>query len=224
MSSIRICPSILNADRQNLPSEIERIAQASDLLHLDVMDDIFVPNFTFSFDEAISIIRGSSIPVDSHLMIADPDIQAPRYAEHGSASVTFHLEAADDPKSLISNIASYGALVGIAIKPGTPFSAVEPFMSEIDMLLVMTVEPGFGGQKFMSDMMPKVAQARSWISSHQLDDLWLQVDGGISLATISEATLSGADTFVAGSAVFNAPEPAQMVRDIRAASEKCQAR
>ena len=224
MSSIRICPSILNADRQNLPSEIERIAQASDLLHLDVMDDIFVPNFTFSFDEAISIIRGSSIPVDSHLMIADPDIQAPRYAERGSSSVTFHLEAAADAKSLISNIASYGARVGIAIKPGTPFSAVEPFMSEIDMLLVMTVEPGFGGQKFMSDMMPKVAQARSWISSHQLDDLWLQVDGGISLATISEATLSGADTFVAGSAVFNAPEPAQMVRDIRAASEKCQAR
>ena len=224
MSSVRICPSILNADRANLPSEIGRIAAESDLLHLDVMDDIFVPNFTFSFEEAIAIIKGSPIPVDSHLMIADPDFQAPRYAENGSASVTFHLEAASDVHSLISNIASHGARVGIAIKPGTPFSQVEPFMSEIDMLLVMTVEPGFGGQKFMSDMMPKVAAARSWISSHQLDDLWLQVDGGISLATISEATLSGADTFVAGSAVFNSPEPAQMVRDIRAASEKCRTR
>ena len=153
-------------------------------------------------------------------MIADPDIQAPRYAEHGSASVTFHLEAADDPKSLISNIASYGARVGIAIKPGTPFSAVEPFMSEIDMLLVMTVEPGFGGQKFMSDMMPKVAQARSWISSHQLDDLWLQVDGGISLATISEATLSGADTFVAGRAVFNAPTVAALDAGVHSIGKK----
>ncbi|CAB4600645.1 MAG: ribulose-phosphate 3-epimerase [Actinobacteria bacterium] len=221
MSSVRICPSILNADRQNLFSEILRIASVSDLLHLDVMDNKFVPNFTFSFEEAVHIIEQSPLAVDSHLMIADPDIQAPLYAEHGSASVTFHLEAASDVKSLISNIASNGARVGIAIKPGTPFSSVEPFMADIDMLLVMTVEPGFGGQKFMSDMMPKVAAARSWILANQLNDLWLQVDGGISLATINEATLSGADTFVAGSAVFNSPEPAVMVRDIRLAAEKC---
>ena len=153
-------------------------------------------------------------------MIINPDEIAPKYAESGSASVTFHLEAASKPQALIRDIKSHGSRVGIAIKPGTQFSEVEPFMSEIDMLLVMTVEPGFGGQKFMSDMMPKVAMARDWISSHDKTELWLQVDGGISLSTIQEATLSGADTFVAGSAVFSSPDPAQMVRDIRSASDK----
>ncbi len=222
MSSVRICPSILNADRSNLSAEIDRISEVSDLLHLDVMDNIFVPNFTFAFEEAISIIKQSSLPVDSHLMIADPDLHAPRYAEHGSTSVTFHLEATTNARTLISNIKGNGSRVGVAIKPGTPFSSVEPFMAEIDMLLVMTVEPGFGGQKFMQDMMPKVKAARTWISENNAKDLWLQVDGGISLATIEEATLSGADTFVAGSAVFSSPNPAQMVRDIRIASEKCQ--
>jgi len=220
MSSVRICPSILNADRTNLDSEIEKIASVSDYLHLDVMDNIFVPNFTFTFEEATKIIAQSALPVDSHLMIINPDEIAPKYAESGSASVTFHLEASSKPQALIQDIKSNGSRAGIAIKPGTQFSEVEPFMSEIDMLLVMTVEPGFGGQKFMSDMMPKVAMARDWISSHNKTDLWLQVDGGISLSTIQEATLSGADTFVAGSAVFSSPDPAQMVRDIRSASDK----
>jgi ribulose-phosphate 3-epimerase len=217
----RICPSILNADRANLGEEISKIASVSDLLHLDVMDNVFVPNQTFSFEEAKAIISSSPIPVDSHLMIADPDLSAPLYAEAGSASVTFHIEAAKSPMNVIRDIRSNGSRVGLAIKPGTPFSRIENLMSEIDMLLVMTVEPGFGGQKFMSEMMSKVQAARGWIDSHSKSDLWLQVDGGISLSTIEEATLSGADTFVAGSAVFSSSNPAQMVEDIRQASLNC---
>ena len=217
----RICPSILNADRANLGVEISKIASVSDLLHLDVMDNIFVPNQTFSFEESKAIISSSPLPVDSHLMIADPDLSAPLYAEAGSASVTFHIEAAKSPMNVIRDIRSNGSRVGLAIKPGTPFSRIENLMSEIDMLLVMTVEPGFGGQKFMSEMMSKVQAARGWIDSHSKSDLWLQVDGGISLSTIEEATLSGADTFVAGSAVFSSSNPAQMVEDIRQASLNC---
>ena len=215
---IRICPSILNADRDNLTSEISRISKTSDLLHLDVMDNIFVPNQTFSLAESRKIISETSIPVDVHLMIANPDKEAHLYAEAGAASVTFHLEASEKPRETIAMISSAGSRVGIALKPATPFELLAPLMSEIDMVLIMTVEPGFGGQSFMEEMMSKVAQARAEIDRKYFEKIWLQVDGGISLETIAIASASGADTFVAGSAVFKAANPGEMVELLRTAA------
>jgi len=216
---IRICPSILNADRSNLGSEISRIAKQSDLLHLDVMDNIFVPNQTFTLAESQKIISESALPVDTHLMIADPDEQAHLYAKAGSKSVTFHFEASSKPAATISRIANEGARVGVALKPTTPFHEIAPFLEDIDMLLIMTVEPGFGGQSFMTDMLPKIQEARIEIDAHHFGKIWLQVDGGISLETIALARSAGADTFVAGSAVFKADIPGVMVDQLRALAE-----
>jgi ribulose-phosphate 3-epimerase len=213
---IRICPSILNADRDNLSSEIAKIAKESDLLHLDVMDNIFVPNKTFDLSESERIIKECPIPVDAHLMIAEPEKTVKKYGEFGARSITFHLEATTNPELCIKEIRQSGARVGIALKPATPFSAIAPYMNEIDMVLVMTVEPGFGGQSFMENMMGKVQQARREIDQNRLKDIWLQVDGGISLETISTAFEAGADTFVAGSAVFKDPNPGAMVDKLRA--------
>ena len=213
---IRITPSILNADFSRLDQEISRIASVSDLLHLDVMDNVFVPNFTFDFDQAASIIESSPIPVDSHLMIADVDRLAPAYAHAGSASVTIHAEASSSIRSTLRAIRSEGARSGLALKPGTSIDSYIEFVDDVDMFLIMTVEPGFGGQKFMSEMMEKVARARSIIGDRSI---WLQVDGGISLETIEIAREAGADTFVAGSAVFNASDPAEMIMQLRALAE-----
>ena len=213
----RICPSILNADHSHLQDEIGRVASA-DLLHLDVMDNVFVPNQTFSMDECREIITFSTIPVDAHLMIADPDVRAVEYAHAGAASVTFHLEASANPRSTIANLRSSGARVGIAIKPGTEFALVEPFLEEIDMLLIMTVEPGFGGQKFMGDQLPKIERARMAINKLAKSHPWLQVDGGISIETIGLAAHAGADTFVAGSAIYKADSPAAMIAELRKAA------
>jgi ribulose-phosphate 3-epimerase len=213
---IRITPSILNADFSRLDQEISRIASVSDLIHLDVMDNVFVPNFTFDFDQAASIIERSPIPVDSHLMIADVDRLAPAYAHAGSASVTIHAEASSSIRSTLRAIRSEGARSGLALKPGTSIESYIEYVDDVDMFLIMTVEPGFGGQKFMSEMMEKVARARSIIGDRSI---WLQVDGGISLETIEIAREAGADTFVAGSAVFNAPDPAEMIMQLRALAE-----
>jgi len=213
---IRITPSILNADFSRLDQEISRIASVSDLLHLDVMDNVFVPNFTFDFDQAASIIESSPIPVDSHLMIADVDRLAPAYAHAGSASVTIHAEASSSIRATLRAIRSEGARSGLALKPGTSIDSYIEYVDDVDMFLIMTVEPGFGGQKFMSEMMEKVARARSIIGDRSI---WLQVDGGISLETIEIAREAGADTFVAGSAVFNASDPAEMIMQLRALAE-----
>jgi ribulose-phosphate 3-epimerase len=221
---IRICPSILNADRENLPSEIARISEQSDLLHLDVMDNIFVPNFTFTFEQSEKIIKECPIPVDSHLMIADPDQKAHLYAKAGSASVTFHYEASSNPLQTISRIREEGARVGLALKPATEFHKVASLMEHLDMVLIMTVEPGFGGQSFMTDMMEKVAEARKEIDSRFFEKIWLQVDGGISLETIAQAAESGADTFVAGSAVYKSVNPGSMVDSLRALAIKSSTR
>ena len=221
---VRICPSILNADRDNLSSEISRIAKQSDLLHLDVMDNVFVPNFTFTLEQSKRIIAECPIPVDSHLMIADPDESAHLYARAGSNSVTFHYEASKQPLETISRISNEGAKVGVALKPGTAFKEIAPLMDRLDMLLIMTVEPGFGGQSFMVDMMTKVKEARKEIDAHHFGKIWLQVDGGISLETISQAANSGADTFVAGSAVFKSDNPGEMVEALRALALQSQAR
>ena len=209
---IRITPSILNADFANLGSEIERISGTSDLVHLDVMDDIFVPNFTFDFNQASEIISISKLPVDAHLMVADVDLIAPKYAETGCASVTIHAEATSDIRGTLKAIRSNGARASLALKPKTPLDPYLEYLDDLDMLLIMTVEPGFGGQKFMNDQLSKIEQARKEIGSKAI---WLQVDGGISLDTIESAATAGADTFVAGSAVFNSADPAQMVTDLR---------
>jgi ribulose-phosphate 3-epimerase len=209
---IRLTPSILNADFADLESEIQRIAEVSDLLHLDVMDNIFVPNFTFDFDSASTLIKKSSLPVDAHLMVANVDAIAPAYAEAGCASVTVHAEATESISKTLRAIKSEGARAGLALKPGTDFSDYSKFLNEADMFLVMTVEPGFGGQKFMEDMLPKISQIRKAIGSRPI---WLQVDGGISLQTIAMAAEAGADTFVAGSAVFTSDDPAAMVSSLR---------
>lgn len=210
---VRITPSILNADFTHLDSEIAKIAGASDLIHLDIMDDIFVPNMTFDFQAATEIIKNCPIPVDSHLMVAEVDLIAIEYAEAGSASVTIHVEAATDIRSTLKEIKSHGARASIALKPNTPIQQYSEYFDLIDMVLIMTVEPGFGGQKFMENMMDKVKEARKLIGARPI---WLQVDGGISLATIDIARAAGADTFVAGSAVFNADDPAMMVEQLRA--------
>jgi ribulose-phosphate 3-epimerase len=210
---VRITPSILNADFTHLDSEIAKIAGASDLIHLDIMDDIFVPNMTFDFQAATEIIKNCPIPVDSHLMVADVDLIAIQYAEAGSASVTIHVEAATDIRSTLKEIKRHGARASIALKPNTPIHEYSEYFDLIDMVLIMTVEPGFGGQKFMENMMDKVKEARKLIGARPI---WLQVDGGISLATIDIARAAGADTFVAGSAVFNADDPAMMVEQLRA--------
>ena len=221
---IRICPSILNADRENLSSEIARISAQSDLVHLDVMDNIFVPNFTFTFEQSEKIIAECPIPVDSHLMIADPDERAHLYARAGSASVTFHYEASSDPLKTISRIKDEGAKVGLALKPATPFHEISSLIEHLDMVLIMTVEPGFGGQSFMHDMMGKVKEARKEIDSRFFGKIWLQIDGGVSLETIAEAAEAGADTFVAGSAVFKSENPGLMVDSLRSLATKSQTR
>ena len=215
-SHIRITPSILNADFGNLSAEIAKIAAVSDLLHLDVMDDRFVPNFTFDFEAASKIIAQSPLPVDAHLMVADVDSIAIEYAEIGAASVTIHVEAAKDIQSTLRGIRKAGARSAIALKPGTDIDQYSNFIDDVDMFLIMTVEPGFGGQKFMADMMEKVRRTRAIIGSRPI---WLQVDGGISLETIEIAREAGADTFVAGSAVFNSDDPAQMINLLRAKAE-----
>ena len=216
-SEIRITPSILNADFSNLQSEIAKIAKVSDLLHLDVMDNVFVPNFTFNFESASNIIKESSLPVDAHLMVADVDYIAPEYAQAGCASVTIHAEATKDISGTLRAIRKIGARSGLALKPSTQIEDYVDFIDDVDMFLIMTVEPGFGGQKFMTDMMSKVSRTRAIIGSRPI---WLQVDGGVSLETIEIAADAGADTFVAGSAVFNAQDPAAMVTALRELASK----
>ena len=195
-----------------MEQEIAKIASVSDLIHLDVMDNIFVPNFTFDFESASEIIKGCPIGVDAHLMVADVDQIAPLYAQVGCASVTIHAEAAKNIGQTLRAIRSEGARSGLALKPNTPLINYEEFTDLVDMFLIMTVEPGFGGQKFMGEMMDKVRATRKAIGDRPI---WLQVDGGISLETIEIAVAAGADTFVAGSAVFKSNDPAAMVLALR---------
>jgi ribulose-phosphate 3-epimerase len=209
---IRITPSILSADRENIVSEIAKIAKVSDLIHLDIMDNRFVPNQTWDLAQAQEIITASPTPIDAHLMVEDVDRLAIEYAIAGAGSVTIHAEAALDISKTLRGIRSHGARAAIAVKPGTPIEDCFEFSDLVDMFLIMTVEPGFGGQKFMAEMMEKVRLTRKVIGDRPI---WLQVAGGISIDTIAIARDAGADTFVAGSAVFNSPEPAAMVEMLR---------
>lgn len=199
---MKIHPSILSADFANLESELATISDA-DAAHVDVMDNHFVPNLTLGLPIVQRLFEVSKLPLDIHLMIEDPDRWAPAYAEVGCDSVTFHLEAAKDPAALARRIREIGSKAAIAIKPDTAFSEVEGLLGEIDMLLVMTVEPGFGGQKLIPETVSKVRQARSAFQARGLS-IGIQVDGGVTESNIHQLAEAGADVFVAGSAVFNA--------------------
>ena len=215
--SARINPSILSADFVNLQADLEQIASA-DLVHVDVMDNHFVPNLTFGPQMVGRIQDVSPVPLDVHLMISDVDRWAPGYAELGAYSVTFHAEATSDPVALARRLRSIGARAGIAVKPGTPIEPYLELLPEFDQVLVMTVEPGFGGQSFMPETMPKLQALSAEVARTGLD-VWLQVDGGISADTIGIAAAAGADTFVAGSAVYSGSDPASNIALLRAAAE-----
>jgi ribulose-phosphate 3-epimerase len=214
-----ICPSILNANRDNLRREIERIESTADWLHLDIMDGLFVPATTFSFEESRKIITETSLPVDTHLMIANPDEMAKEYARMGSKSVTFHLEASQNPIETLRSIRAHNSRSAVGIKPATPVETLFELLDYTDMFLIMTVEPGAGGQKYMIDMAPKVKALRELVSAKKLPT-WIQVDGGITLETITHAASAGADAFVAGSAVYKADDPALMISKLREVADK----
>ncbi|TQL53567.1 ribulose-phosphate 3-epimerase [Subtercola boreus] len=210
---MRIDPSILAADFANLQAEIDRVATA-DLIHVDVMDNHFVPNLTLGLPVVESLQKVSPLPLDLHLMISDADRWAPVYAETGAFSVTFHAEAAVDAVATAKRLREIGARAGLAVKPGTDIAPYLDLLADFDMLLIMTVEPGFGGQSFMADTMPKLTAAREAVQRSGLD-VWLQVDGGISEKTIEIAAAAGADTFVAGSSVFGAENAAAQISLLR---------
>jgi ribulose-phosphate 3-epimerase len=215
--TVRINPSILSADFVNLQRDVERISSA-DLVHVDVMDNHFVPNLTFGPQMVERLHAIAPIPLDVHLMISDADRWAPVYAELGVFSVTFHAEAAHDVVATARALRARGSRAGLAVKPGTP---IEPFLDllpEFDQILVMTVEPGFGGQSFMADTMPKLRTLRAAVTALGLE-VWLQVDGGITLDTIGIAAEAGADTFVAGSAVYGLDSVENAIAELRAAAQ-----
>jgi ribulose-phosphate 3-epimerase len=214
----RINPSVLSADFVNMESDLQRISGA-DAVHVDVMDNHFVPNLTFGPQMVQRIQDVSPVPLDVHLMIENPERWAVDYAKTGADCVTFHVEATREPLSVIRAIHEAGAKAGISVKPGT---AIEPYLDligEVEQVLVMTVEPGFGGQSFMADMMPKVTAVAEYAKERGLSP-WIQVDGGISVDTIAKAARAGANTFVAGSSVYATDvEPGEAISRLRAAAD-----
>ena len=209
-----IAPSLLSADFTRLADEIERVKDA-DWLHVDVMDAHFVPNLTLGLPVVQAIQAVSPVPLDCHLMIEDPERWAPGYAELGARNVTVHAEACTDPRAVARDVRSAGALAGLALRPGTPLEAYLDVLPDFDTLLVMTVEPGFGGQEFIAEVLPKVRRAREMVDTGHLR-LLVEVDGGINADTIEQAAEAGADVFVAGSAVYGADDPAKAIAALRA--------
>ena len=213
MSRCAIHPSILSADFAHLADELQRISNA-DAAHVDVMDNHFVPNLTLGLPVVESLQKVSPVPLDMHLMIEDPDRWAPAYAQAGCASVTFHAEAATAPIKLARELRAAGAKAGLAVRPATPIEPYLDLLPELDMLLIMTVEPGFGGQKFLDVTLPKLRRAANAVKAYG-GTVALQVDGGITEETIVRAAEAGADTFVAGSAVYGKDDPGAAIDALR---------
>ncbi|RVX39473.1 ribulose-5-phosphate 3-epimerase [Nonomuraea polychroma] len=219
--AVQISPSILAADFARLADEAAAVPNA-DWLHVDVMDYHFVPNLTLGLPVVEALRKATATPLDCHLMIADPDRWAPQYAEAGAGSVTIHAEAARAPIRTLREIRSLGARAGLALNPATAVEPYEDLLGEIDMLLLMTVEPGFGGQKFLDVVLPKIRRARALVQRHG-GAIWLQVDGGVDAETIGRCAEAGADVFVAGSAVYGASDPVAAVDELRAAATRAMA-
>ncbi|MCI9887626.1 ribulose-phosphate 3-epimerase [Micrococcales bacterium 31B] len=209
----RINPSILNSDFMHLAHELGRI-ETADWAHVDVMDGHFVPNLTFGLPVVEQIVKASPVPIDAHLMIEDADHWAPLYAEVGCQSVTMHAEATRAPLRLARHLRGQGVRAGLGLRPATDVSAYADFIGEFDMVLIMTVEPGFGGQSFLDSMLPKIERTREAIKRSGAE-VWLQVDGGVSAQTIERCAAAGADTFVAGSAVYGAEDAAAQIATLR---------
>ena len=211
--AVQIAPSILSADFAQLADEVAAAGEI-DWVHVDVMDYHFVPNLTLGLPVVQSLLKHTSVPIDCHLMIDNPDRWAPEYAEAGARNVTFHAEAAAAPVRLARTLRAAGARAGLALRPATPVEPFADLLPEIDMLLVMTVEPGFGGQSFLDIMLPKVRRARELVRDGE-HAVWVQVDGGVDEETIGRCAEAGADVFVAGSAVYSGSDPADVVRRLR---------
>lgn len=210
---LTISPSILNCDIADLHGQLESISSA-DIAHVDVMDNHFVPNLTWGLPVVEACVKTGILPVDAHLMIEDPDRWAPAYAEAGCESVTFHVEAAAAPIRLAREIRHQGARVGLGLRPATDIAPFVDILSEFDMILIMTVEPGFGGQKFLESMLPKIRRTRDAIRSADVP-VSIQVDGGVSRQTIEQCAQAGATNFVAGSAIFKAEDAYTEIATLR---------
>ncbi len=210
---MRITPSVLNADLSDLAGTLTRIP-SSDAVHVDIMDNHFVPNMTFGLPVVEALRRRTALPMDIHLMVDNPDAYAPQFAELGCESVTFHIEASGAPIRLARELRRLGARASMALKPATPIEPYADMLGELDQVLLMTVEPGFGGQKFLDPVLPKIRRTRRLVAATG-QDIWIQVDGGVGVETIGRCAEAGADVFVAGTAVFRADDPDRMVRELR---------